>query len=81
MKEFSADEGHTNSQRKLTYAEVLTIGDDNDLFPPAIKVLENVNSQANSDRSPSKTPSDGFVVWNENGKILSNFSYPELSKM
>ena len=37
----------------------MTIGDDNDLSAP---VSENVNFQANSDQSPSKIPSDGFVV-------------------
>ena len=71
------DAGHTNSQQKLTYAEVLTIGDDNDLSAP---VSENVNFQANSDQSPSKIPSDGFVGVEWKRKNFKQFFVSGFSK-
>ncbi len=74
------DAGHTNSQKKLTYVEVLTIGDDNDLSPPATKVSENVNFQKYFDRSPSKIPSDGFVGVEWKRKNFKQFFVSGFSK-
>ena len=49
LSELIADEGHASSQQKLSYAEVLSMGDHYDLSLPATKASENVNFQENSD--------------------------------
>ena len=61
LGELIADEGHASSQQKLSYGEVLLMGDHDDLPLPATKVSEKVNFQRNSDVNLSKDPSDGFV--------------------
>ena len=43
LSELIADDGHASSQQKLSYAEVLSMADHDDLPLPATKVSENVN--------------------------------------
>ena len=44
LNDLSADESHASSQQNLSYAEVLSTGDHNDLSLPAANVSENVDS-------------------------------------
>ena len=80
MSELIADEGHASSQKKLSYAEVLSMGDHDDLPLPATKVSENVNFQRNSDVNLPKDPSDGFVGVKRKRKNYKQFFLSGISK-
>ena len=80
LSELIADEGHASSQQKLSYAEVLSMGDHDDLPLPATKVSENVNFQRNSDVNLSKDPSDGFVGVKRKRKNYKQFFLSGISK-
>ena len=75
-----ADEGHASSQQKLSYAEVLSMGDHDDLSLPARKASENVNFQKNSNVNLSKDPSDGFVGVKRKRKNYRQFFLSGISK-
>ena len=80
LSELIADEGHASSQQKLSYAEVLSVGDHDDLSLPATKASENVNFQKNPDVNLSKDPSDGFVGVKRKRKNYRQFFLSGISK-
>ena len=80
LSELIADEGHASSQRKLSYAEVLSVGDHDDLSLPATKASEYVNFQKNPDVNLSKDPSDGFVGVKRKRKNYRQFFLSGISK-
>ena len=80
LSELIADEGHASGQQKLSYAEVLSMGDHDDLSQPATKASENVNFQKNSDVNLSKDPSDGFVGVKRKRKNYRQFFLSGISK-
>ena len=69
LSELIADEGHASSQQKLSYAEVLSMGDHDDL-----------SLQKNSDENLSKDPSDGFVGVKRKRKNYRQFFLSGTSK-
>ena len=80
LSELIADEGHASSQQKLSYAEVLSMGDHDDLSLPATKASESVNFQKNSDVNLSKDPSEGFVGVKRKRKNYRQFFLSGISK-